>query len=66
MTAVQLHFISIQSGCSPLHVTLMTALQMHFILYTKQLFPAIYYFNDSCTVTFYSLYKRAVPRYVLL
>jgi len=44
----------------------MTAVQLNFILYTKGLFPATCYCNDSCTVTFYPLYKAAVPLYMLL
>jgi len=30
----------------------MTAVELHFILYTNQLFPATFYCNDSCTVAF--------------
>jgi len=44
----------------------MTAVQLHFILYTKQLFPATCYCNNICTVAYYPLYKSVVPRYMLL
>jgi len=44
----------------------MTAVQLHFILYTQYLFPAKCYCNDSCRVTFFPLYKTAVPLYILL
>ena len=66
MTRVLYILSFIQSRCSHLHVTLMTAVQLHFILYTKHLFPATCYYNDSCTVEFYPLYKTAFPRYMLL
>jgi len=44
----------------------MTAVKLHFILYTNQLFPATCFCNDSITCAFYPLYKAAVPRYMLL
>jgi len=44
----------------------MTAVVLHLILYTNQLFPATCYCNDSSIIAFYPLYKAVVPRYTLL
>jgi len=44
----------------------MTAVELHFVLYTKHLFSATCYFNDSYTIAFYPLYKASFLRYMLM